>query len=83
MPLIYVSPDSKVPKKELKELIKLCSGKLTEDIQRAKYCITENYNECLEKSIIQVKPDWILDCITETKIKKINKYLLKYKKTIK
>lgn len=70
-----MSPHTKIPSHELKELILLCSGKLTENRRRAKYFVGERYTA--NPNSICVNQLWILDSITDNKLKKVNKYLLK------
>lgn len=72
---MFVSPCSKISAQEIKELINLCSGKLTDNRRLAKYFINEKCKT--NPNAISVNHLWILDSITNNKLKKVNKYLIK------
>lgn len=73
----YVSP--KCMCKQLKELITLCHGKITQYEQQARYIICECYQMHIDSQIkfIQLHSNWILDCISTGTILKFTKYILK------
>lgn len=64
--------------KNLRELIILCHGKVTQNVQQARYFITETYrfNNDLSKTSLQLHPNWILDSISAGKVEKFTKYIL-------
>lgn len=72
---IYVSPQCKCA--DIKELILLCGGKVTERKSRARYIIGKFYkNDSVTKRIC-LDFTWILDSITISKLKKTDGYLTK------
>lgn len=63
--------------KNLKELIKLCYGKIVENHSEARHFITEQFQPNIDsKNLIQLHPNWILDSISTGKIQKLRKYIL-------
>lgn len=70
---IYVSADCKCS--DIKELILLCGGRLTDSKRRARYIIGKYYDKHFNGICLDMA--WILDSISISKIKKIDKYLLK------
>lgn len=72
----YVSPTCMC--KQLKELIILCHGKITQTERQARYIICEYYRMHIDtQKIVQLHPNWILDSITAGKVEKHTKYILK------
>lgn len=73
--LFYLS--SNCACKNLKELIELCYGNITENLDNATYVIDEQYRwKGKRRNVLQVHQNWILDSICNGKIEKIDKYIL-------
>lgn len=64
--------------KNLKELVILCHGKVTQNITEARYFITEKHRTDLglSKTSLQLHPNWILDSISAGKVEKFTKYIV-------
>ncbi|XP_041359251.1 microcephalin-like [Gigantopelta aegis] len=58
------------PRGSLSALVKLCGGQVTGSVARAKIYIGEDSRP----NVINLKPVWILDCITEHKLLPFDKY---------
>lgn len=64
--------------KNLKELVTLCYGKVTQNVLQARYIITECYRTDIDSNgPMQLHPNFILDSISAGKIEKLRKYVLK------
>lgn len=72
---IYVWPQCECV--DLRELILLCGGQTTDRKNRARYIIGKYYENTNFVKGICLKMTWILDSISISKLKKIEKYLLK------
>lgn len=72
---IYISSNCKIPFRDLYELIKACSGNIIENQEEAKYILSSSIKN--NTNGICIDPIWIWDCISENKILKIKKYILK------
>lgn len=70
---IYVSSECKCS--NVKELILLCGGRLTDSKRRARFIIGKFYDNNFNGLCLDMT--WVLDSISISKIKKTNKYLLK------
>lgn len=73
----YVS--SKCKCKALPELITLCGGKLTNNRRRAGYIIGECGKNSFEGKC--VLPNWILDSISEARLRNYQQYIIKMERT--
>lgn len=72
----YISPNCEC--KSLKQLVKLCYGKVVPNKSNARYVISENHRSDLDsKDSIQLHPNWILDSISAGKMEIPSKYILK------
>ena len=72
-----MSEKSTIPKKNLIELIKLCSGTIVDNKNEAKYIIGDYANNNNNNDKFSLNPLWILDSIMVNRVKKFGKYLLK------
>lgn len=70
---IYVARSTLPRCSDLQELIRLCRGKVTTVVSRAKIAIGE-YHDSSE--VTCVKEAWILDCITFNKLMPFKEYLI-------
>lgn len=71
---IYVAR-STIPRcSDLQELVKLCKGKLTTALNRAKIVVGEKVHH--DEEVACVKETWILDSIAENKLKPLKNYII-------
>lgn len=62
----------------LKELILLCYGTVTDSIGKAKFFISDTISaDVAAHDLFQLSPEWIFDSIYSTRLKKKSRYLLR------
>lgn len=61
----------------IRELIRLCDGHVTANLDRAKYVISDVAVPTRLAGSMCVKSTWILDSISIAKVKKVHAYVLK------
>ncbi|XP_065086287.1 mediator of DNA damage checkpoint protein 1 [Ochlerotatus camptorhynchus] len=76
----YVSEKCEVPYDQLRELIITCRGKISGDAQKAKYVIIssrEDLPTVPAGGSFCVSPLWVLDSISNNRVKKVYRYLVR------
>ncbi|XP_066535357.1 microcephalin isoform X2 [Hoplias malabaricus] len=74
-PLMFVSPLSKPPCRNLMELIQLCGGSVSRSIRQSALCIGE-YKGRKPEGTKYLSEQWILDCVTHLVLLPYDNYIL-------